>query len=36
LTEGDSLLGAVQSQSPSGSNGAPALPVQAKVRVWVK
>lgn len=34
--EGDSLLGAVQSQSPASSNGAPALPAQAKVRVWVK
>jgi len=34
--EGDSLAGAVSTQSPGPSNGAPALPAQANVRVWIK
>ena len=36
LMEGDSLAGAVSTQSPGPSNGAPALPAQANVRVWIK
>lgn len=36
LMEGDSLSGTVRSQSPAGSNGAPALPAQANVRIWIK
>lgn len=36
LMEGDSLSGAVSTQSPGPSNGAPALPTQANVRVWIK
>jgi beta-lactam-binding protein with PASTA domain len=36
LMEGDSLSGAVTTQSPASSNGAPALPAQANVRVWIK
>jgi beta-lactam-binding protein with PASTA domain len=34
--EGDTMSAAIQSQSPVNSNGAPALPAQAKVRVWLK
>jgi beta-lactam-binding protein with PASTA domain len=34
--EGDTTSAAIQSQSPVNSNGAPALPAQAKVRVWLK